>query len=67
MSRYDYPRFIIKTLFKIINTTKSGFRIVNCEVGNNFEKQFQKCNLLANKHLVYIQSESPLVNLTMAG
>ena len=61
MSRYDFPVLSLKTLFKIINTTKSGFRII--KISNNFEKQFQKYNLLAKN----IQRESPLVNLTMAG
>ena len=61
MSRYDFPVLSLNTLFKIINTTKSGFRIIKS--ATIFEKQFQKYNLLAKN----IQRESPLVNLTMAG
>ena len=55
--------FIINTLFKTIN--KSGFRIINsATVLKNNSKNVIYCRKI---HLVDIQSESPVVNLTMAG
>ena len=55
MSRYDFPVLSLNTLFKIINTTKSGFRII------------KSATILKNNSKNVIQRASPLVNLTMAG
>ena len=55
MSRYDFPVLSLNTSFKIINTTKSGFRII------------KSTTILKNNSKNVIQRESPLVNLTMAG
>ena len=55
MSRYDFPVLSLNTLFKIINTTKSAFRIIKSET------------ILKDNSKNVIQRESPLVNLTMAG
>ena len=58
------PRFITKTLFKIINTTKSGFQIVkSATILKNNSKNVIYWRKI---HLVDIQGESLLVNLTMA-
>ena len=65
MNRYDCPVLSLKTLFKIINTTKTGLRIVKSAI--IFKNNSKNLIYWRKIHLLDIQSESPLVNLTMAG
>ena len=63
MSRYDCSVLSLK--HNIINKTKNGFQIVKSAtiLKNNFKNVIYWLKI----HEVDIQSESPLVKLTMAG